>query len=59
MSRPDWTEIVEPGAWSATSPEAAALISIAISLKRLADQLAGDNQRSGLVDAIYDAARPT
>lgn len=33
--------------------------SIAISLKRLADHLAGTNQRSGIVDALYDFRRPT
>lgn len=31
--------------------------SIAISLKRLADHLAGTDQRSGIVDALYESRR--
>lgn len=54
----DMTGKLEPEAKDAKTPEEAALTSIAVSLKRLADHLSGTDKRSGLVDAIYDAARP-
>jgi hypothetical protein len=40
-----------------TNQSDAALVSIAVSLKRLADHLAGTAERSGLVDALYDTKR--
>ena len=32
-----------------------AAVSIAISLKRIADVVCGDDKRSGIIDVVYDA----
>ena len=49
---------LEPEAKDCASLTEASLLSIAVSMKRLADHLAGTDLRSGLVDAIYDVRKP-
>lgn len=49
---------LEPEAKDCASLTEASLLSIAVSMKRLADHLAGTDLRSGLVDAIYDVRTP-
>jgi len=55
-------ESIEPVAAEAgenprATAEDVALLSIAISLKRIADAVAGDNQNSGLVDMLREIDR--
>ena len=49
---------LEPEARDVTDANTAAFVSIAVSLKRLADHLAGTPTRTGVVDALYDLWNP-
>lgn len=41
-----------------SSPSEAALVSMAVSLKRIADELAGIESRLGLIDTLFQVGNP-
>jgi len=53
---PDMTGKLEPEADRALSPEQAALTSIAVSMKRIADAIHGDPQNTGMKHALATMA---
>lgn len=52
----NYFELVEPEAESGVDPHHAMLVSIAVSLKRIADALHGDDQNTGMKHALAEMA---
>lgn len=54
---PHWSERIEPlSPHGHDGPEQAALVSIAISLKRIADMMHGSPDRCGVLDSLANIA---
>lgn len=55
MATDSLSDLLEPGSENIYSIDARIQLSIAISLKRIADALAGDSMKLGVVDGVMSA----